>query len=502
MKSDDLEDKFQNRYAVKLVANIISSIIGMITVAIIPTALGPSSYGYFSYLQQFFNQVVNFFDAGTSIAFFSKISRDNSRKELFIFYSLFASVLLIGVPLFLFIVDNLLGGGVFFDNIPNQYVYLGLGLSLLMWVMRIFVSIADAYAITIPVEILRTVYKVVSILTIVYLVGYTNFDLTSYFLLQYFMILAFIIAVFIIFLKQNIIYKGILTIKVKIKIIAKEFLDYCLPIVTYSSFGIAVSIFDIWSLKNIGGIDEVGFYNLSYAIIAMILLFSSSVSPIITREFSKYIHENKYDEISAMFHRYTKMLYSITVYFAVFISFQSDSIVNIFTDERFEGAIPVLAIMSFYTIHQVYGQICGGLFYATERVKFLRNINLIGSAIGLLTTIIFLYLLDLDASIGFALKMVIWQLIHVNILIYYSVKYLRISYYDHLLHQIYSPIFFIIIVIITGFIVDFDNTIINFLVSGVIYTVLVLIFLYIFPGVFSTTREEIKAVVNKFSIKR
>ena len=92
-----------------------------------------------------------------------------------------------------------------------------------MWVMRIFVSIADAYAITIPVEILRTVYKVVSILTIVYLVGYTNFDLTSYFLLQYFMILAFIIAVFIIFLKQNIIYKGILTIKVKIKIIAKEF---------------------------------------------------------------------------------------------------------------------------------------------------------------------------------------------------------------------------------------------------------------------------------------
>ena len=54
-----------------------------------------------SYPEKFFTKVIGFFDMGSSIAFFTKLSARQSRKELISFYFLFS--LLIFAILFLFI---------------------------------------------------------------------------------------------------------------------------------------------------------------------------------------------------------------------------------------------------------------------------------------------------------------------------------------------------------------------------------------------------------------
>ena len=77
-----MSDSLKKRYAIKLLANIVTGIINAVLVAIVPKALGPIVYGQFTFLQQFFNQLVAFMDASTSIGFFTKLSAKKCRREL------------------------------------------------------------------------------------------------------------------------------------------------------------------------------------------------------------------------------------------------------------------------------------------------------------------------------------------------------------------------------------------------------------------------------------
>jgi O-antigen/teichoic acid export membrane protein len=80
------ESSLKKRYSIKLFANIIGGIIGAIMIAIVPKALGPVAYGQFVYLQEFFSKAISFLDMGSSIAFFTKLSARQDRKELITFY--------------------------------------------------------------------------------------------------------------------------------------------------------------------------------------------------------------------------------------------------------------------------------------------------------------------------------------------------------------------------------------------------------------------------------
>ena len=80
-----MEDSLKKRYYIKLIANFIMGVVNIILVAIVPKALGPVAFGQFSYIQQFFAQIIAFLDAGTSTAFFTKLSANHIRKELILF---------------------------------------------------------------------------------------------------------------------------------------------------------------------------------------------------------------------------------------------------------------------------------------------------------------------------------------------------------------------------------------------------------------------------------
>ena len=56
----------------------------------------------------------------------------------------------------------------------------------------------------------------------------------------------------------------------------------------------------------------------------------------------------------------------------------------------------------------------------------------------------------------------------------------------------YSILFFALISIFVSKIIDIENSIIEFLFSGFLYTILVIIFSYIFPQLFATNKDEIK----------
>jgi len=491
-----MEDSLKKRYLIKLIANILNGLINIVIVAIVPKALGPISFGQFSYIQQFFTQFINFLDSGTSTAFFIKLSKDIKRKELLKFYFLYALSVLIITYLIIFSIDNLNYITILFPNIEIEFIYLGILFGFLVWFTRVFIYISDAYVLTVWVESFKIVHKILSLLLLIYFIYYLPFDLTQYFYFNYISLSLFIIAISFLFTKKGIISFDIFTTQLNSIFLIKEFFNFASPLVIFNMVAISFSMFDIWLLQKLGGSEQTGFYGLAYSISAMCFLFTSAMTPIITREFAKSFAEKNIKEMRVLFFKYIPIFYAIATYFSVFIAFQSENLLVIFTNHEFHDAYLVLMIMAYYPIHQTYGQLSGSIFYVTEQTKLIRNIGIISSILGFILTILFLYIFDLRA-IGLAFKMVIIQIISVNIQLYFNSKFLdfKISYF--IKHQIFSLLFFMLIAYITDFIVfPFSNKLIEFLVSGLIYTVFVLIGVIIAPTIFGLSKEEILSIKN------
>ena len=492
-----MEDSLKKRYSIKLLTNIISGFIGAVLIAIVPKALGPLAYGQFVYLQDFFMKAIGFLDMGSSTAFFTKLSADHTRKELIPFYFLYSFAVLIIIMLFIFLVQTFGYTQNVLPDISNEYIFMGLFFGFFTWLTQIFIKISDAYALTVSVELIKIGHKVVSLLLLIYLVYMTTFDLKSYFYFHYIALITFLFILTWLFIKKEI-FKDLKfsILNSQFSNIKQEFIEYCHPLVVYSILGLIVGFLNIWMVQTYGGSTQTGFYGLAYSIAAICFLFTSAMTPIITREFSKAYGEDDIVKMRALFYRYIPMLYAMAAFFSIFISMQSDNVLSIFADEKFKEASVVLMIMALYPMHQTYGQLSSSVFYATGNTKLYRNIAFFTQPLMLLLSYVFIVTFDFGA-LGLAYSMLITQLIDTNIGLYFNAKFLGLELKYFMVHQVYAVLFFVILAFISSYFVHLNLAITNFLASGVIYTILVIIFTYIFPQVFATNRAEIKYYLTK-----
>jgi len=478
---------------------MINGIINIFLVAIVPKALGPVSFGHFSYLQQFFSQVIAFLDAGTSTAFFTKLSAKNSRVELLVFYFIF-SISLFGFLFFIiYSVDGFGYINFFLPDIPKEYIYYGVIFGIFTWITQVYIKISDAYALTVSVEIVKIIHKISILFLLLYIVNFLPFDLYTYFYFHFISLLSFLMVVSILFIKKNIVSKKIFNLKIKYTNMIKEFYSYCSPLFIFNVIAISISLFDIWLLQTVSGSSQTGFYGLAYSIAAMCFLFTSAMTPIITREFSKSFEENDIEQVKNLFKRYVPMLYAIATFFSVFIAFQAENILAIFTDEKFKDALFVLVIMAFYPIHQTYGQLSGSLFFANGTTKLYRDIGLVSSLIGLVFSYLFIYHFEFGA-LGFGAKMILTQVIGVNIQLYFNVKLLKLKMSSFVYHQAYTLVLFSAIAYLSTLVISLKSNLYEFLVCGILYTLLTAILIVIYPQIIAITKTELKQFIFRKTI--
>lgn len=487
-----MEDSLKKRYLIKLFSNIVNGLINVILVAIVPKALGPVAFGQFNYLQQFFSQLISFLDAGTSMAFFTKLSAKTDRRELITFYFFFSFTLLLVLLFIGYCIHSFNVSSTFLPDIPSEYLYFGVWFGFLTWITQIYIKISDAFALSVSVELMKIFHKIISMFLLLGMVYGMVFDLSHYFYFNYVSLVSFLLIITMLFIQKGIFVKSLWTLQFHYKTLIQEFIHFCSPLVVFNIVGIMAGVFDIWLLQKLGGSIQSGFYGLAYSIAAMCFLFTSAMTPIITREFSKYFEQQDIENIKKLFYRYIPMLYSISAYFAVFIASQSERLIEIFTDDQFKDAYIVLMVMAFYPIHQTYGQLSGSLFFATNKTHLYKNIGLVSALMGFILTFIVLYILKLEA-LGLAWKMVIAQIVSVNIQLYYNCKFLNISAWYFVKHQILSLLFFIFCAIVSQNLFTIgEGVILKFLVAGCGYTLLVIIGSFIFPKIFAVTHSEIK----------
>jgi len=497
-------DSLRKRYFAKLIANSFGLAIALVTEAIIPRGLGPKAYGDFFFLSDFFNRIVGFLDMGTSTGFYTKLSQRQEDFGLVAFYVSFVG--LVSFLVFIIVVCMHVTG-IYATLLPGQYpfyIYLAAVWGILTWLVQVLNKIADAYGVTVSAETARILQKGLGLVLILalFLTSYMNLASLFYY---YFCILVFLALAFIWVMEHNghSLRRSWRLSWSRIKAYTKELYDYSHPLFILSLVGLIVGFLERWMLQMYGGSVEQGFYGLSYKIGVVCFLFTGAMTPLITREFAIAFKDNNIHEMARLFRRYIPMLYSISAYFGCFISVQASKVTYIMGGDKFHQATLAVMIMAFYPIHQTYGQLSGSVFMATGQTGMYRNIAIAFSLIGLPLTYFLIAPgdkmgLDLGAS-GLAIKMVALQLVAVNVQLYLNARLLGLKFWRYVGHQVASMSAFLTLALLAGLAVDSvlrisDIVIVNFVSSGIVYSILVAGLLMVFPTIFGLNGDDMRSL--------
>lgn len=491
----------KKRYFSKIIANIVGLGINSVIQIIIPRGLGAQAYGDFNFLTSFFTQVVNFLDMGTSIGFYTKLSQRPQENSLVSFYLYFSAILSLAVVLLVYFSHRF---GFYHSLWPGQrvfYIYLAALWGILTWFVQLSIKMADAYGMTVSSEMVRIAQGVLGLIIILILFGLNQLNLKNLFFYYFIMLILLIICLLYVMNRHGYsIGLRSLTTWEEVRSYCREFIDYSHPLFVYSLIGLVAGVFDRWILQFFSGSVEQGYYGLSYQIGAVCLIFTSAMTPLITREFAVAYADGDLKQMAHLFRRYIPLLYSIAAYFSCFIAVQADTVIQIIGGETFRGAFLVVAIMAFYPIYQTYGQLSGSVFFASGQTALYRNIGIIFLVGGLPLTYFFIApgdKLGLGAgATGLAVKMVLIPVLAINVQVYFSTKFLGLRFWRYVGHQFVSVGCLLVLALAVRLLVERiglfqGGLIMSFLLSGAIYSVMVILMVYSQPIIFGVNRQDI-----------
>jgi len=300
------EHSLKKRYFYKLFTNFLGLGVSLVTQTIVPRGLGPKSYGDFSFLSDYFNQFAGFFDMGTSIGFYTKLSQRPKEFKLVVFYFYFIGIASLLLLTFVVVAHTT---KMYTRLWPGQelfYIYLAVFWGILVWLINIMNRMTDAYGLTVSAEIGKVFQKTIGVFIIIILFVCHKLNLGSFFFYNYFTL--FLLLIVFTYVMKRSGYSLLQSWKLtgeEIKNYIKEFYQYSHPLFIYSLVGLFAGIFDRWLLQVYGGSVQQGFFGLSYQIGAVCFLFSSAMTPLVTREFS-IAYNNKDGKNSKMLFLYSK----------------------------------------------------------------------------------------------------------------------------------------------------------------------------------------------------
>ena len=132
-----MEDSLKKKFSWKLLSNILTFSMSSIITILVPRSLGPTDYGNFSYLNNFFSKILGFFSFGTVLAFFTKLSQRPNEHKIIRFYIYFLLFVFVVSTLFLSFVYITGSNKLLLNEINYQIVVLAFAYSFLLYLINI-----------------------------------------------------------------------------------------------------------------------------------------------------------------------------------------------------------------------------------------------------------------------------------------------------------------------------------------------------------------------------
>lgn len=501
-----------HRYLFKLLANIASVPVYLVMEAILPRALGPQTYGNFSFATALFQQFSGFLDMGTSTCLYNSLSRRQSERSLFRFYLRIVIIVAVLTILCGFLLTLPFPGNWLMPDIPHWIAPLAALWALLTWLGRVLRSVNDALGETVPSEIWRTICSIgaVLLLILMFMGGWLN--LRTLFIQQYILLGASALAFWHVshkaWRKMDLSPARPLD-KEEVHKYCLEFFNYSHPLFIQAILSFGMLTIERWLLQWFDGSVQQGFFALSQKVSLACFLFVSAMTPLLMREFSIAWGKRDLNAMGALLTRFAPLLYGVAAYFSCFTLVEGKSLVRIFGGEEFLAATLAVQIMALYPLHQAYGQMAGSVFHACGKTAILRDLTALECVYGLCAAWFLLaphdlYGLNLGA-VGLALKTVGAQFVSVNICLWLASRYIPFNFWSNLVHQVLTVVIFLSAAFLSKraaalFLPAQEVFIWPFLLSGVLYSLGIFLLCLLFPRLLGMSRREMRELAIRFHL--
>ena len=275
----------------------------------------------------------------------------------------------------------------------------------------------------------------------------------------------------------------------------KKYWAYCLPLIPYSWIGFAYIFADRWLLQNYSGSVEQAYYAVAAQLAAVALIVTTSILRIFWKEISEAHKKGEHDRAGRLYQKVSRLLFFICAVIAGLFIPWTEEIIREIIGEEYVGGATTLAIMFFFPAFQTMGQIGSTMLYASERVSIQ---SIVGSMFMISSMVVtYFALAPSDAALpglglgseGLALKMIVMQVIQVNIYAYIISRIWNWSY-----DWLYQPVS-LLVCIGGGWLISlaFGSSLplfIALVLYGFFYMLLVAVFIYSMPWLIGMTRDE------------
>lgn len=494
------------RYLYKLLANVASVPVYLVMEAILPRALGPQMYGNYSFATNLFQQLSGFLDMGTSTCFYNALSRRQHETGLIAFYlrvSLLVACVGLGVAGLMQIPSV---GGLLMPDVPGWLALPAAVWAFLTWWGRVLRSMNDAVGATVPSEMSRTVIALLAVLALASLYWLDILNIYSLFGQQYAMLAATALGYWIVSKKaweERFGQGGRFSLRLEdgqSRAYTREFFHYSHPLFVQALLTFAMLSVERWLLQWFDGSTQQAYYALAQKVCIACFLFVSAMTPLIMREFSIAWGKKDMESMGRLMQRFAPLLYAVAAYFSCFSAVEAGALVHLFGGEDFAPAVPAVQIMALYPLHQAYMQLAGSVFHAAGRTRTTRNITMLDAVYGFAAVWLLLapeeyFGLHLGA-VGLACKTVGVQFVTVNIQLYTASRLIPFSYLRNLAHQFWCLAVLLglacgchELTLLCG--IGDATSLPRFLCAGVLYTLSVLLALFLLPALAGLQRAEL-----------
>jgi O-antigen/teichoic acid export membrane protein len=502
-------DSLDKRYVFKLSATIFSTAMSGISFAIVPRTLGPIVFGNWSFLTNFFQQLVGFADMGSSNALYTKLSKDPGDLKLVRFYWGYISLVTVFIGLFVTEAWFTHATGWLWPGQNFSFVLMAALYGILIWVMGTVGQMVDAHGLTVAGEKNKAVYSVVGLSAIGILFAVHRLNLTTYFFYQYATLLLVIVLWGVVLKRRggvSLIPAEPLT-RADIRAYTLSFRTYCAPLVVYIVITCFTGILDRWILQKFAGSVQQGYYGFSAQLGTVCSFFSLSMSPLIWREFSRASAVQDHKEMSRLFTQYIPPLYSLTAFIGVFFMWHADRISFLMGGSAFRGAVLPLALMCLYPLHQTYGRMSTTVLLALEETKLYSQLAILSTVIGIPLSYFLMAPHTLGGlaagATGLVIKTLLVKFIGVNLQLWYNAKHLSLRFFQLFTHQIASLAIFTLLVFASRLLASWwlGGTLTSTLTSAALYLILTAAWFRLYPSSFGWTADTVRMMSEKIKFK-
>lgn len=495
------------RFGFSLFANLLKSAITFGTGMLVARGLGPEEYGTMMFLLGTFVAIRQLLDGGSSTAFFTFLSQSLRSRRFVGWYFVWLG--------FQFVL-TLLAVGLLLPASWVELIWRGEQRSLIIlafiaaYVQSVLWSavlqMGESQRLTRAVQGVAVTVALVHFLLVVLAWWWAELSVRTVFVL---VIVEWLIA-------AVVIVKLLRFPQVSIKVdsprsVCAEFWRYCLPLVPYAWIGFAYEFADRWLMQTYAGSVQQAYYSVAYQFGSIAAIATASILNIFWKEIAEAHHENNQKHVALLYRRVTRGLFFVAATGAGFLAPWAEPIIRIALGEGYTDGAMTLALMFFYPLHQSMGQIGGTMAYATARVSPYVKIGTIVKVLSIVVTYFVLATPDAPlpglglGSFGLAGKMLVMQILSVNVLAYYLSRSLEIKF-DWLFQPAAAmacmALGLLAYAITHAFFDAGSHILLAFLGAGLLYAVMILTLLWLVPDLAGLSRLDLVAIASRLRLYR